>query len=87
MKEVYEGKLALMDWGDSLSTAIDTAFTLPNGQALVHMASDVNFATSSYTSYLFHPMNPWIDRFRRDVSALYEAGVQLKLIAKNKWDI
>ncbi len=37
VKDVYEGKSVTVEWSPLLRSCVATAFTLPNGEELVHV--------------------------------------------------
>ncbi len=67
MKEVYEGKSILIEWVPLTGTTIAAAFTRSNGERMVHEPSSGFLTTVNKGAdiWIFHPLNPWLDRFNR----------------------
>lgn len=84
MKNVYLHKSAMMEYGQIIDTTVQTAFTLPNGKKLVHISKAADIAVSWYTSWPFHPLNPWFDRINRFVESMVETGVKQHIEVKTR---
>ncbi len=84
MKDVYLHKAAMMEYGPIIDTTVQTAFTLPNGKILVHISKAADMSNSWYTSWPFHPLNPWFDRINRFVESMVETGVKQHIEVKTR---
>ncbi len=79
MKEVYKGNSVMIEYVDYIRTIVEAAFTLPNGEPLVHVPKSVGFNSSGYATWAFHPLNPWLGRFEPFLLRFMETGL------RNRW--
>ena len=80
VKDVYEGNSVMVEYFEYINTIVQAAFTLPNGEPLVHVPRSVGFNTSGHSIWAFHPMNPWLHSFEPFLLTFTETGL------RNKWE-
>ncbi len=84
LKGVYDGKTAMLEW-KNFNSLLEAAFTLPNGQPLVHLSKTVNLSPGVWATWGYNKLNPWIERFVHRFDILMEGGIEKKIRKDNRW--
>ena len=83
--DVYKGNTLYVEFYEILKVAIAAGFTRSNGDPILHYAKNVfPFYNGSflYFAWLFHPLNPWVERFNSYLEWATDTGLRLKMLDK-----
>ncbi len=77
---MYEGNSLFVDYTLLLDVAIPAWFSHSNGESSLHVSESLAPWHPSmayvYMIWYFHPLNPWIERFDRQLHRAYDAGLR-----------
>ena len=74
---MYEGRSIAVDWPSQTDKMVALAYTLPNGELLVHRPPDLGLQPPTYAHWAAHPLDAeWVRR-KVDpfIGAFREAGI------------
>ncbi len=65
----------MVQWYPPIDAIVSAAFTLPNGERLIHIPESIGLTPVYYTVWAFHPLRPWIGQFNRFLSCFVESDI------------
>ncbi len=77
MKSVHEGESIMVLWSGQLTKMAEVAFTLPNGERLVHIPPKLALDVGSLVYWTFNPFDPWLERMNVYLYTFKESGITL----------
>ncbi len=78
MKDVYRGDLLVVDHTPLVEPILVARFQRSNGKKMIHVSESLLEYENIewYIVWLFHPLNPWMQRFNWYLHESFDTGLE-----------